>query len=158
MLLDLIRSGFSREMLVSILLSLPCILFALTFHEVSHGYAAYRLGDSTARNFGRLTLNPVKHLDPVGFFCMLLFGFGWAKPVPVNTRNFRKPRSGMALTAAAGPAANLLLGLLSAMLCRGIFELSVLLLPRIPYSWFFNLSQALYLLFLNFQLFLIVER
>ena len=152
MLLDLIRSGFSRERLVSILLSLPCILFALTFHEVSHGYAAYRLGDSTARNFGRLTLNPVKHLDPVGFFCMLLFGFGWAKPVPVNTRNFRKPRSGMALTAAAGPAANLLLGLLSAMLCRGIFELSVLLLPRIPYSWFFNLSQALYLLFYVFSI------
>lgn len=152
MLLDLIRSGFSKDMLISVLLSLPCILFALTFHEVSHGYAAYRLGDTTARNFGRLTLNPIKHLDPMGFFCMLLFGFGWAKPVPVNTRNFRNPRKGMAITAAAGPAANFVLGLLSAILCRGIDELFTLLLPSLPYAWFYNFGQACYLLFYVFSI------
>jgi Zn-dependent protease len=77
---------------------------------------AYKCGDNTAYNLGRLTLNPFKHLDFVGFACMLLLGFGWAKPVPINTRNFRNPKRGMALTALAGPLANALLGALSAAL------------------------------------------
>lgn len=100
------------------LLILPVILLALSVHESAHGYAAYKLGDPTASSLGRLTLNPLKHLDVFGFLCMLFFHFGWAKPVPVNTRHFKKPRRDMAITAAAGPASNILLSLLFALLLR----------------------------------------
>lgn len=104
--------------LPTFLLSLPAILLALSAHEAAHGYVAYRLGDPTARNLGRLTLNPLKHLDPIGALAMVLFHFGWAKPVPVNARYFKKPRRDMALTALAGPAANLLLGFIGVLLTR----------------------------------------
>lgn len=102
--------------MIDLLLSLPIIFLALSFHEAAHGFVAWKCGDNTAHHLGRLTLNPFKHFDAIGFLCMMIFGYGWAKPVPVNTRNFRNPKNGMALTAAAGPAANLLLGLLSAVL------------------------------------------
>jgi Zn-dependent protease len=85
------------------------ILICITFHELSHGYVAYRLGDRTAKNMGRLTLNPIRHIDPVGCLMMLLTGFGWAKPVPVDMRAFRNPKKGMAMTALAGPVSNILL-------------------------------------------------
>ena len=88
-------------------------LITLAVHEYAHGYAAFRLGDPTAKNLGRLTLNPLKHLDPVGAICMVLFHFGWAKPVPINPRYFKKPKRDFALTALAGPATNLLLAFLS---------------------------------------------
>lgn len=107
---------FSVDGIISLLIALPCVLLSLTFHEVSHGWVAHKLGDDTALSFGRLTLNPLKHLDPIGTVCMVLFGFGWAKPVPVNTRNLRKPKRDMALVAAAGPASNLLLGFIGAIL------------------------------------------
>ena len=106
------------ERLPSLLLSLPIVLLSLSVHEAAHGYAAYRLGDPTARNLGRLTLNPLKHLDPVGFICMVLFRFGWAKPVPVTTRNFKNPRRDMALTGIAGPISNLLLAFLFIIFLR----------------------------------------
>ncbi len=99
-----------------ILYTLPCILLALTVHEVAHGWMAMKLGDPTARNLGRLTLNPLKHLDPVGTLCMILFHFGWARPVPINSRYFRKPRRDMALTALAGPVSNILMGTLGILL------------------------------------------
>jgi len=92
------------------LMRIPVLLIALTFHEAAHGYIAYKLGDYTAKITGRLSLNPLRHLDPVGAVCMLLFGFGWAKPVPINTRNFTNQKRGMALSALAGPVVNLLLG------------------------------------------------
>ena len=87
-------------------------LIALTFHELMHGFIAYKLGDPTAKSAGRLTLNPIAHIDPIGLVCMILFRFGWAKPVPVNMRWFRHPRRDMAIVAAAGPVSNLLLGVL----------------------------------------------
>ena len=99
---------FSRERIISMLLSIPAILFALSIHELAHGWTANKLGDHTARNFGRLSLNPLHHIDPFGFIALLLVGFGWAKPVPVNTRYFKKPKRDMALTALAGPVANIL--------------------------------------------------
>ncbi|MEZ5476873.1 MAG: site-2 protease family protein [Thiolinea sp.] len=96
------------------------VLFAITLHEVAHGWVANRLGDSTAKMLGRLTLNPIKHIDPVGTIALPLgmvimslatmgqpFAFGWAKPIPVNTRNLKQPRRDMAIVAAAGPLANL---------------------------------------------------
>ena len=91
------------------LLRIPIVLLSLSVHEVAHGYIAYKLGDPTARNLGRLSLNPLKHLDPIGAICMVLFRFGWAKPVPINTRYFKKPRRDMALSALAGPVSNLLM-------------------------------------------------
>lgn len=111
--------------LTELLFTLPCILIALTFHEVAHGWMAYRLGDPTARSLGRLSLNPLKHLDPIGTLCMILFHFGWARPVPVNSRYFKKPRRDMALTAAAGPAMNIILafgGLLVQRLLIALFS------------------------------------
>ena len=98
-----------KAYIIHLLLCLPIILISLSLHELAHGYVAYKLGDPTAKNFGRLTLNPAKHLDPIGFICMLLAGFGWANPVPINTRNFKNPRRDMAISAAAGPISNVLL-------------------------------------------------
>ena len=94
---------------LELLQRLVIVLIALTFHEVAHGWAAKKLGDSTADDRGRLSLNPLHHLDPIGFLCMVLFRFGWAKPVPINVRNFKNPKLGMALSGLAGPVANLLL-------------------------------------------------
>ena len=102
------------DTIVYYLLSAIAVLIALTVHEYCHGYAAYLMGDDTARNFGRLTLNPIKHIDPIGALCMLFFHVGWAKPVPINARNFRDPKKGFALTALAGPLSNLILGFISA--------------------------------------------
>lgn len=99
---------FSREAILSMLLSLPAILFCLSIHEFAHGWVANKLGDPTARNLGRLTLNPVKHIDPFGFIALLIAGFGWAKPVLVTPRHFKKPKRDMALVGLAGPLSNLL--------------------------------------------------
>ena len=94
-------------------------LLCITFHETCHGLAAYRLGDPTAKRAGRLTLNPLRHVDIGGLLMMALFRFGWAKPVPVDMRNFKHPKRDMALTAAAGPVSNVLLAYL-AVLLRGL--------------------------------------
>lgn len=107
----------------SILLSAPAILFGLTIHEFSHGYVAWRLGDPTARLQGRLTLNPLKHLDPIGTIALFLFRFGWAKPVPIDPTYFRHPTRDLAISALAGPAANLL----TAIVAGGIVRLLALL-------------------------------
>ncbi len=114
---------FSKSGIISLLLTLPVILITLSLHEMAHGFVAYKLGDPTAKYAGRLTMNPLKHIDPLGFLAMLLIGFGWAKPVPIDSRYFKKPRSGMALVAAAGPFSNILLG----FLCAGLLVLSVIL-------------------------------
>ncbi len=102
--------------LIQFILSALAALIALTVHEYCHGYAAYKLGDDTAKNQGRLTLNPLKHLDPYGAICLVLFHIGWAKPVPVNPRNFKDYRKGFAITAVAGPLSNLVLGFVGAFL------------------------------------------
>ena len=103
------------DKIIELLFVIPCVLIALTVHEVAHGYMAFRLGDPTARNLGRLTLNPLKHLDPIGTICMIFFHFGWARPVPVNSRYFKKPRRDMALTSAAGPVSNFIMAFLGAL-------------------------------------------
>ncbi|MBP8633019.1 MAG: site-2 protease family protein [Synergistaceae bacterium] len=94
--------------LAELLLSLPAVLWAITFHEFCHGYAAMKLGDPTAKMDGRLSLNPLHHLDPIGALCLLLFRFGWAKPVPINPGYFKHPRRDMALVSLAGAAGNIL--------------------------------------------------
>ena len=133
-MLSSILGGDIRSAIISLLLSLPIVLIALCVHETAHGFAAYKLGDPTARNLGRLTLNPIKHLDPIGFLCMVLFGFGWAKPVPINTRYFKKPKRDMALTGLAGPVSNLLLALLFAVLLRLTIQYGFYLFNGTVYS------------------------
>ena len=114
--------NLNPQELFGIIIRIPIVLISLSVHEVAHGYAAYKLGDPTARNLGRLNLNPLKHLDPVGAVCMLLFGFGWAKPVPINTRYFKNPRRGMALSSLAGPLSNLLMAFVAFTIHAYIFR------------------------------------
>ncbi len=95
--------------LLEILYRIPGILVAISFHECAHAYAAYKCGDPTARNLGRMTLNPFAHFDPIGLVMMLLVRFGWAKPVPINTRNFKHPRKDELIVSLAGVATNLII-------------------------------------------------
>ena len=97
-------------------LSILAVLISLTVHEFSHAYTACKLGDRTSESLGRLTLNPLKHIDPIGAICMIVFHFGWAKPVPINLRNFKKPKRDFALTAIAGPISNLTMAFFSGLL------------------------------------------
>ncbi len=133
-----------RSFLIELLLSLPIIFLIISVHETAHGYVAYKLGDPTAKNLGRLTLNPLKHIDPFGFASMVLVGYGWANPVPVNTRYFKKPRRDMALVGAAGPVSNLLLAVVFAIL----FELSFTFAPSIIYTN--EKALTLYMILLTF--------
>ncbi len=112
--------------LYGILLNFIVLFTAISVHEFSHGLVAYWLGDPTAKNQGRLTLNPISHLDLWGAVCMVLFRFGWAKPVPVNPMYFNNRKRGMALVAIAGPLSNILLAFLSAL----IFIPLYILLPK----------------------------
>ena len=96
-------------------------LLCITFHETCHGWVAYKLGDPTAKRMGRLTLNPLKHVDLAGLIMMALFRFGWAKPVPVDMRNFKNPKRGMALTALAGPVSNVLLAYIAVVILNFLF-------------------------------------
>ncbi|HPC36770.1 MAG TPA: site-2 protease family protein [Candidatus Marinimicrobia bacterium] len=101
-----------------IILLIPPILLALTFHEYMHGWAAYKMGDPTAKMAGRLTMNPMAHLDPIGTLMLFLVHFGWARPVPIDPRYFRNPKRDMLIVAAAGPLANMFVALLSGLLAR----------------------------------------
>lgn len=101
--------------LISYLYIAPAALIAIIFHEVSHGLMSYWLGDPTPKEEGRLTLNPIKHLDPIGTLCLIVFKFGWAKPVRVNPRYYKNPKWGMALVGLAGPLANYLTAFLSGL-------------------------------------------
>ncbi len=105
----------------TLLLIAPPILLALTFHEYAHAYVAYRHGDDTAKQSGRLTLNPLRHLDPLGTIMIFLVHFGWAKPVPVNPYQLRNPKNDMLWISAAGPLANMVLALISGILIRLVF-------------------------------------
>ena len=109
------------DFLESTLTRVLAVLLCLTVHETCHGLAAYALGDPTARDRHRLSLNPFRHIDWLGLAMMLAAGFGWAKPVPVDPRYFKRPKQGMALTALAGPVSNLLLALLAVFLSREIY-------------------------------------
>ena len=117
-MLDIIRGGnFTLANLIIYLISTAAVIFiTLPIHEWAHGFAATRLGDPTPKWQGRLSLNPLAHLDPMGSLCILLFGFGWARPVSVNPRYFKNVKTGMAITALAGPLSNLIMGLIGVLL------------------------------------------
>ena len=155
MLIDLIRALMSggteqaKQLLIIFLMWLPIIMLSLSFHEASHAFIAYKLGDPTARNFGRVTLNPVKHLDPIGFIAMLTIGFGWAKPCPVNTRNFRNPRKGFALSSLAGPVSNMILALGFAVLMAIFYLIYLIVAIQMTMIGNTNCSFALLFNFIN---------
>ncbi|WP_255884231.1 MULTISPECIES: site-2 protease family protein [unclassified Ruminococcus] len=131
MLLEAIQGRLSFESAVAgILACLVIIFLVLPFHEWAHGFTANLLGDRTAKYSGRLSLNPMSHIDPLGAACILLIGFGWAKPVPVNPNNFKHPKIGMAITAAAGPFSNLVAAFVGAL----IFNLIIFVNPRMYYE------------------------
>lgn len=107
--------------LLDAVLRAAAVLICLTVHETCHGLAAYRLGDPTAKSMHRLSFNPLRHIDWLGLAMMFFVGFGWAKPVPVDPRYFKKPKQGMAVTALAGPVSNLLLAVLSIGISKVIY-------------------------------------
>ena len=119
--LQTIRDGFDFTQLLNLLLSVIPSLICITLHELCHGLTALALGDDTAKRAGRLTLNPIRHLDPMGLLMVVVFHFGWAKPVPVNMMRFRHPKRGMALTALAGPAGNVLITLVFLLLYGALY-------------------------------------
>lgn len=106
--------------IAELLMTALCVFLSLSVHEFFHGYAAYKLGDNTAKYMGRLNLKPSSHLDPIGAICLFFFGFGWAKPVPVNPANFKagKRKMGMVITSLAGPVSNILLAFVATLLFR----------------------------------------
>ena len=112
MIFDLIRNGLTIDLVVNMLARIFIIFCVLPFHEFAHAFVAQKFGDDTARLKGRLTLNPLAHVDPFGALMIIVAGFGYAKPVPVNPRRFKNPRKGMALTALAGPVSNLLMAVI----------------------------------------------
>ena len=116
MLFQLLRGSLSLEgVIINILVILFIVFLILPIHEFAHAGAAYVLGDKAIKQRGRLTFNPLAHVDPIGALCLLLFGFGWARPVPIDPRNFKKPKVGMALSALAGPLSNIICGLLAGL-------------------------------------------
>ncbi len=98
-----------QELITILIYSVPATILTMTLHEFAHSYVSYRLGDNTPKTTGRLTLNPLKHIDPLGALCLAIFHFGWAKPVQVNPQAYKNPKKGMALTALAGPLMNFLI-------------------------------------------------
>lgn len=115
--------------LLGLLLSAPGVLIAITFHEFAHGYAAYKLGDDTAKSQGRLSLNPLAHLDPIGTVMLLVAGFGWGKPVEVNPRNYTRKMSmekGEAIVSIAGPLMNFIIAIVGTLIYCAIYKFASL--------------------------------
>ena len=138
---------FSLNNIPQLLLSVVATFVALCVHEYAHAFAAYKLGDDTAEKRGRLSLNPLNHIDPIGAISMILFRFGWAKPVPIDPRNFKKPKRDFAIVALSGPLSNIILAFISTLLFLVFYKL----LPGAP-SGTFNFS-VLYYTCLFFSIF-----
>ena len=145
------------DFLLELVIIFPSVLIALSFHECAHGFIAYKLGDPTAKYMGRLSLNPVKHIDPIGAICMLIAHFGWAKPVPIDITNFKHPKRDLAISAIAGPLSNLLLGFIGCFFyvltinllpdrvdSRFAYEMIRILVSFVYYFGWLNISLALF--------------
>lgn len=135
--------------ITTILLTLPGILIALTIHEFSHAYSAYLLGDTTAKQYGRLTLNPLSHIDIVGFLMLIFFRFGWAKPVPINPNNFSNRKMGYFIVSIAGPLSNIILAIIFTLI-MGIsirLQLNPYIFNMLYSAIFINLVLAVFNLF-----------
>ena len=146
---NIFTSGYSWQVMVIILLCyLISIMVAIVFHEFSHAFVAYKCGDDTAKLSGRMTLNPAVHFDPFGFLFLLLLGFGWAKPVPVNELRFRNIKKGRLLVGFAGVTANIILAIVSTFL----FVLFLNVLDTSVYIWYFVVTLCQYMAVINLML------
>ena len=137
-------SDFWMEFLIRVVVSAPAILVAITIHEFAHAWVAYKLGDYTAKAEGRLSLNPLVHLDPMGTIALFVFRFGWAKPVPVSEYNFQNPVRGMMLTAIAGPLANFFLAILGALVFYFVDTNNYLINHFIVFFVFINIALMIF--------------
>ena len=126
------------EVLYDYLVRALAVLLVIPFHEAAHAFVSWRLGDPTAKNAGRLSLNPLRHFDPLGTLCMVLGGVGWAKPVGIDPRRFRNPKVGMAVSAAAGPVSNFLLGFLCTIIYKVVWYASYGQAPQLimDFLWY----------------------
>lgn len=132
-----------KNYLLELLYRLPAILIALSIHEWAHAYSAYKLGDSTARALGRMTINPLNHIDPFGFIMLVLFKFGWAKPVPINPRNFKNPRRDEIVVSLAGVSANFLAAFLTIgvlLLFENVINKNYIIANMVSNFYFINLA------------------
>ncbi len=142
MLGELISGNYGfTDAIIYILSSLAVVFLTMPIHEFAHGFIADKLGDPTPRYQGRLTLNPFAHIDYIGSLCILLFGFGWAKPVLVNAYNFRKPKRDMALTALAGPVSNILMALICLILANVVILITNSIRLYYVIAFFFYVAQ-----------------
>ena len=150
MIFDLIRGGDFKQILIQLLISIPVFLLSLSFHEFGHAWVANKCGDPTARLMGRCTLDPRRHIDPTGLVMLLLIGIGYAKPVPVNPRNFKHPRRDDILVSVAGVTCNLILALIAAALLIGyLCAIHVWGNPILAHDWvqtFFSMITRLFTL------------
>jgi Zn-dependent protease len=129
------------------IIRIPVLLFAITVHEYAHGKAAFSLGDPTAKAMGRLTRNPLRHIDPLGAICLFLFNFGWAKPVPINPRYFKNPRPDMILTSISGPLANFAAAFVAGLFIRYLFVPWEVYQKLLVYMLLMNLGLGIFNLF-----------
>ncbi len=136
----------------NLLVQLPILLFTITIHEFSHGYVAYMLGDDTAKRAGRLTLNPISHIDPIGLIMLFIARFGWAKPVPINPHNFQNYKRDMAISAAAGPAANFIMAIILSLIFNAIKNANPEILYYSSNSTQFWLGMLIYAILINLAL------
>ena len=137
-------SNLDVDALIMLVIRIAAALICITLHELAHGLAAYSLGDQTAKKQGRLSLNPVRHIDPFGLLMLVVAGVGWAKPVSVDPRYFKNPKRGMALTALAGPVANMVIAVAMLSFASLIFHL------KLPLSG--NVSMTVYSYLMTFLL------
>ncbi|MBT3168381.1 MAG: site-2 protease family protein [Candidatus Cloacimonetes bacterium] len=133
------------DFITRLIFQIPVLLMSLTIHEFSHGYVAYLLGDDTAKRAGRLTLNPISHIDPFGLLMLFIAHIGWAKPVPINPHNFQNYKRDTAITAAAGPAANFMIALILAFIFNKMkFNANPYLMGMIYYGILINLALGIF--------------
>ena len=164
MLMSILRSqNLDIFQVLMYILSVLIIIFLVTpLHECAHGFVAYKLGDRTAKNMGRLTLNPIAHMAYMGAVTMLLVGFGWAKPVPINPRNFKNPKVGMALTALAGPLANFLAAIVGGLILNGILTIMIkssvmIYIPEVNLLYVSPSFHAMEYVFMFLQYFMLIN-
>ncbi len=142
-------AGDTRQFFLRLVFLVPAIIIAISFHEFAHALSAYMLGDDTPKHDGRLTLNPLKSIDPIGLVMLILFHFGWSKPVEFNPKNFKRPRLYQVLTALAGPFSNLILAVIAGRLLKFLSSFHGFALPAMKLG-------TIQYFFANFLLFLIV--
>lgn len=116
---------FTKTGLIEFIFTLPALLISLTIHEWAHSYTAYKLGDKSQKALGRLSLDPIAHIDPFGFICIALFGFGWGKPVIIDDRNFKNRTKGNMLVSLAGPLSNILMAIFCTLILKALLALGI---------------------------------